>query len=135
MTEELKLIDVQSILKKIQRLIPYGGDSSNSLQYGKDEHKNDDEEDDDDILVKEFRRFDKDHDNMINFEEFCEGIKKYDPELLKEELEKLFEYFDREKNKNISYHYFVQILMQDHMNFAKIRKRLTRYLDNNNINL
>jgi Ca2+-binding EF-hand superfamily protein len=52
--EQVKQISVQQLLKKIQRVVPYGSD---------------------DALLEDFKAFDRDGDSMINYFEFSSGFR------------------------------------------------------------
>ena len=50
---------------------------------------------------------------------------------MKEEITSLFKYFDRDNKGVISYHNFMSILHNEHMDMVKISKSMLHYFDVN----
>ncbi|KAL4481140.1 hypothetical protein ABPG72_015095 [Tetrahymena utriculariae] len=81
----------------------------------------------------QFEKMDSDKSGTIAFGEFSQALKEIDFRFTQEEIQALFEYFDKEDKKHISYHQFISMLNDGHLDFLKIRERIFEYLKNQNI--
>ncbi|EAS04958.2 EF hand protein (macronuclear) [Tetrahymena thermophila SB210] len=110
--EDQRDVQVKPLLRKIKNVLDLKTEEEMKLQ---------------------FEKMDTDKSGTIAFGEFSQALKEIDFRFTQEEIQALFEYFDKEDKKHISYHQFISMLNDGHLDFLKIREKIFEYLKNQNI--
>ncbi|EGR31560.1 hypothetical protein IMG5_107100, partial [Ichthyophthirius multifiliis] len=122
-------ITLNNFIKIIQKDIPYKVDIIPLLNKLKSNIEGNSEQ----VLLTKFNEIDINKDQQLSFEEF----KRYVKDLTKnktndQEIEALFNYFVQEKTDNfILFPRFQSVILQNHMNFEKIRAKILEYQEKN----
>ncbi|KAL4486335.1 hypothetical protein ABPG72_007121 [Tetrahymena utriculariae] len=80
-------------------------------------------------LRREYQKIDKNEDGKIQFNEFQKYLKSFTKGKMSDiEIESLFQHFTKEQGTDtISIDLFINVILDDHMNFEKIRQKIIEY--------
>lgn len=84
-------------------------------------------------LEEVFKNIDKDGNKEISYVEFKEFLEKNGAQLSLNELQTLFQYFDKEKKDIIPCKQFIDVLNEDIFNIESIKKAALNHLKENGL--